>query len=63
MDVLIHLNKLPETQRQALEMRYVSDSTFEQIAETLNLKPTNVRQVISRGLKRLRELIKEGENS
>ncbi len=62
-DVLKHLNKLPEVQKQALEMRYVSDSTFEQIAETLNLKPTNVRQVISRGLKKLRELVKEGEDS
>lgn len=54
------LDLLPEVQRQALEMRYINDDTFEQIAASLKIKPANARQVISRGLKRLRELISEG---
>lgn len=62
-DVLDLLQNLPEPQRQALEMRYVKDKTFEEIAESLNIKPINARQVISRGLKKLRELIGEGGKS
>lgn len=62
-DLLDLLQNLPEPQRQALEMRYVKDNTFEEIAESLNIKPINARQVISRGLKKLRELIGEGGKS
>ncbi len=62
-DLLDLLQSLPEPQRQALEMRYVKDNTFEEIAESLNIKPINARQVISRGLKKLRELIGEGGKS
>lgn len=60
IDTIEMLSQLPEMQKQALEMRYINDNTFEQIAENLNIKPANARQAISRGLKRLRELISEG---
>lgn len=63
LDALEMLTQLPAVQRQALEMRYINDSTFEQIAERLNIKPSNARQVISRGLKRLREIVGEGGSS
>jgi len=62
-EVLDLLQTLPQPQRQALEMRYVNDNTFEEIAESLNIKPINARQVISRGIKKLRELIGEGGDS
>ncbi len=54
---------LPKTQKIAIEMRYLNDQTFEQIAESLKVSPTNARQIISRGIKRLRELIVEGGKS
>lgn len=59
-DILSLLAELPEMQRKAVEMRYVKDNSFEQIAESLNIKPSNARQVISRGIKRLRELMGAG---
>ena len=59
-DTIGLLSRLPEMQRLALQLRYVDENTFEQIAETLKIKPANARQVISRGLKRLKEIINEG---
>ncbi|MEQ1723467.1 MAG: RNA polymerase sigma factor [Pseudobdellovibrio sp.] len=60
---LDNLQQLPEQQKAAIEMRYLNDQTFEQIAESLNVSPSNARQIISRGVKRLRELIGEGGKS
>ncbi|MCB0392919.1 MAG: sigma-70 family RNA polymerase sigma factor [Bdellovibrionales bacterium] len=49
------LATLPVQQRRAIEFRYKSDWTFEQIASELKTTPTNVRQIISRGIRKLRE--------
>lgn len=57
------IDKLPNYQKTALEMRYVSDRTFEEIAASLQVSPSNARQIISRGVKRLRQLISEGGES
>ena len=48
------LQTLPAQQRRAIELRYLSEWTFEQIAEDMKTTPMNVRQVISRGIKKLR---------
>ena len=48
------LQTLPVNQRRAIELRYLSDWTFEKIADDMKTTPTNVRQVISRGIKKLR---------
>lgn len=48
---------LPATQRQAIELRYSDDLSFEEIAKRLNTSPSNVRQLVSRGVKRLKELM------
>ncbi len=61
--VVENLATLPSQQKSALEMRYIDDKTFEQIAESLKVSPINVRQIISRGIKRLRELVSEGGKS
>lgn len=60
-DLKPKLEELPTPQRAAIELRYVDEKTFEEIAAVLNTSPLNVRQLISRGLKRLKELVKEGE--
>lgn len=56
------LAELPSAQRIAVQMRYVDESTFEEIAAVLKTSPVNARQLISRGLKRLKELVIEGES-
>ena len=61
-DAIGMIDRLPDIQKQAIELRYVNDQTFEQIAESLNVKPSNARQIVSRGIKRLRELMGDGGN-
>lgn len=51
------IQNLPDQQKTALQMRYVDDKTFAEIAESLKTSPMNVRQIISRGIKRLKELM------
>jgi RNA polymerase sigma-70 factor (ECF subfamily) len=57
------IEKLPNQQQIAIEMRYFNEKTFEEIAERLKTSPLNVRQLISRGLKVLKGLTKEGDRS
>ena len=57
------MKDLPENQQVALQMRYLDEKTFEEIAERLRTSPLNVRQIISRGVKNIKRLIKEGDNS
>ncbi len=47
---------LPPEQRQAIEMRVMNELSYEQIARTLNRSEASVRQLVSRGLRRLREV-------
>lgn len=62
LDLRPSLLKLPAQQKLAVEMRYYDEKTFEEIAQTLNTSPMNIRKLVSRGIKRLKEIIKEGEN-
>ncbi|HVK60441.1 MAG TPA: RNA polymerase sigma factor [Bdellovibrionales bacterium] len=55
------LAQLPANQSAALELRYLDEKTFEEIADTLKTSPLNVRQIISRGVKNLKRLVSEGE--
>ncbi len=49
---------LKKNQRQAIELRYGEDFSFEEIADTLGTTSSNARQMVSRALKRLRKFIK-----
>lgn len=51
------LSELPENQRLAMEYRFYQDFSFEEIAEKLKTSPSNARQLISRGIKRLKNLV------
>lgn len=53
------LDSLPDRQRVAIELRFYDDLNFEEIAERLKTSSSNVRQMISRGIKNLRELTRE----
>lgn len=55
------IQELPNQQQIALQMRYVEEKTFEEIAARLKTSPVNVRQIISRSLKHLKGLVQEGD--
>ena len=48
------LKILPSNQQKALEMRYIQDFSFEEIANKLNTTSENSRKLVSRALKKLR---------
>lgn len=56
------LQKLPEKQQEALVLSYLNDMTHQEIAEIMKEREGNVRILIHRGLKRLRELL-DSKNS
>jgi len=53
-DLALALESLPAQQKRAIELRYQSDWTFEQIACEMKTSPVNIRQIISRGIRKLR---------
>lgn len=59
-DLASVLGSLPETQKRAIELRYLSDWSFEKIAEEMKTSPENSRQIVSRGIKKIRSLLKGG---
>ncbi len=50
----IGIQSLSSREREAVELRYGSDLDFNAIAARLNTSSTNVRQIISRAVKKLR---------
>lgn len=54
------VNKLPELQQKVFIMRDIEEKTFDLISIELGITPENVRVVLSRARKKIRELI---ENS
>lgn len=53
------LLKLPAKQREALVLRYINDMPLPDIAQIMQEKEGNVRILLHRGIKRLRELLEE----
>lgn len=56
-----NLNMLPDDQRDVLIMRFINDFSYQEIAGILNKKEEAVRQLQTRGLKKLRSIYKEYE--
>lgn len=55
------IGTLPNNQQVAVQMRYLDEKTFEEIAEHLKTSPMNVRQIISRAVKNLKRIVSEGD--
>lgn len=51
------LGSLPANHREALELRYVQELSFDEIANRLETSPQNSRQLVSRAVKKLRKLV------
>lgn len=56
------LGTLPQAQRQAVSLRVYDEETFEEIALRLSTTPENARQLVSRGLKKLRQVLGRKED-
>ncbi len=57
------LGNLPAAQREALQLRYMESLSFEDIASRLETTPSNARQLVSRGIKKLRMLFSSTESA
>lgn len=57
----INLGVLEGAQKAAIELRYQQELSFEEIARRLETTPSNVRQLISRGIKKLKSVTSGGE--
>ena len=53
-DFQVLATELSNTQKSIVEMRVLDELTFEEISYQLKISPTNVRQILSRSLKKLR---------
>ena len=51
------LSSLPDSQRQALELRFNNGLSFEDIGKRMKITPSNARQISSRAIRALRKLI------
>jgi len=51
------LEALSAKQREAVELRYLEDLPFEEIARRLEISPLNARQVISRAIRSIKKWI------
>lgn len=58
----VDLSSLSPTQRSVVELRYVEELSFEEIAKRLEVSPANARQILSRSLKSLRAVFGKGGN-
>ena len=52
----LNLETLSPLQVQAIAMRFKEDSSFDEIARTLETSPANARQIVSRAIRTLRSL-------
>lgn len=55
------LSRLPENQRKAIELRYVDEKTFEEIALSLETSAANARKIVSRAVAKLKSIAEKGE--
>lgn len=55
------LGRLPENQRKAIELRYIDEKTFEEIASTLETSSDNARKIISRAVAKLKSFAAKGD--
>ncbi len=63
VDVLTALRRLTPAERSAVVLRFYSDLPYEEIARALHKRPGTVRALTSRGLSRMRDMLREEEKT
>lgn len=58
-ELLTALARLSDRDREVLALRFGADMTGPEIAELLNLSLANVQQILSRSIRKLRQLLEE----
>ena len=53
------LSKIPEKQREVVVLRYVNELSHKEISEVLDKSEVAVRSLLSRGMAKLKEIMKE----
>jgi RNA polymerase sigma-70 factor (ECF subfamily) len=61
VEVTSLISRLTENQRQAIEMRYVDEKTFEEIAASLETTSENARKIVSRAVTKLKSFVDKGD--
>lgn len=59
---LDEISSLNKNEKEAIALRYFSDHDFEEISQKLNLKESNVRKIISRGIKKIKLALSQEDN-
>ena len=54
------LDQLPDSDREIIIMRHLQELEYEEIAEIVDKEESSVRQTVSRGIKKLKELYEQG---
>jgi RNA polymerase sigma-70 factor (ECF subfamily) len=49
------IKELPLNQRRVIELRYLNDWSFEEIAKDTKTSPENIRQIVSRSIAKIRK--------
>jgi RNA polymerase sigma-70 factor (ECF subfamily) len=57
------LSSLSAAQRKAIELRYIQDLSFEKISKILETSPSNTRQILSRAIRGLKNVMHKKEAS
>src|SRR5690554_7288141 len=55
------ISELPETQKMIVQLREIEELEFEEIAQIMQMSPTNVRVTLSRARKKIREEMTRSE--
>ena len=53
------IDALPDNQQKAIRLRYFKEYSFEKIADELNTSAHNARQLVSRGIKKIKFILAE----
>ncbi len=61
-NVMKCMNTLPKTQQQAIRLRHFADMSIQEIAMATEQTETNVRQLLSRARRAMKEILNKNEN-
>jgi RNA polymerase sigma factor (sigma-70 family) len=61
--IIEEINSLTHNQKEAIELRYIKEMSFDDIAVRMHSSPDNIRQLVSRGIRELRLKLSKGSKT